>query len=200
MNLFAPAIWEDHCLFIPRFDRPRLDQKIAYLGMESFYSMIGKPEFGSRHRHETYVQALTSVSTQPDIDVVEYVLRDFLNIMLGNTDNHGRNSSLIKYHGAIRLAPLYDLAPMMFDPEGIVRNTRWEFENDEDLVKNIADFLAKHCSIPRATFKRQLQKFFMGAKNLEANLQILGIPQEFLSGTRSDRERLLQKIAAYLKE
>ena len=45
---------------------------------------------------------------------------------MGNPDNHGRNSALTKRAGGgIRLAPLYDFAPMAIARAGIGRATRW---------------------------------------------------------------------------
>lgn len=57
--------------------------------------------------------------------VIEMIQRDLLNIAFGNSDNHGRNTALIKRPEAIWLSPLYDFAPMKADPEGIVRVTQW---------------------------------------------------------------------------
>jgi serine/threonine-protein kinase HipA len=57
--------------------------------------------------------------------VVEWVRRDFLNVAFGNSDNHGRNSALLKGPEGIRLSPVFDFAPMRMDPEGVVRTLRW---------------------------------------------------------------------------
>jgi serine/threonine-protein kinase HipA len=60
---------------------------------------------------------------------LEYVKRDILNLALGNTDNHGRNTAVIKMpDGTSALSPLFDFAPMFLDPEGIPRSSRWEQE------------------------------------------------------------------------
>lgn len=60
--------------------------------------------------------------------VFEYVRRDLLNRILGNSDNHGRNTSILRHEGRFKLAPIYDLAPMVLDPEGVTRVTKWENE------------------------------------------------------------------------
>lgn len=57
--------------------------------------------------------------------VLEIIKRDLLNVVLGNSDNHGRNSAVLRSQ-QLTLAPIYDLAPMVMDPEGITRSTRWE--------------------------------------------------------------------------
>ncbi|MGK3141618.1 HipA domain-containing protein [Pantoea sp. C2G6] len=48
-----------------------------------------------------------------------------LNIQFGNSDNHGRNSAILKKDSGMWLAPIYDFAPMKADPEGVVRTTQW---------------------------------------------------------------------------
>ncbi|PRW95591.1 toxin HipA, partial [Pseudomonas fragi] len=57
--------------------------------------------------------------------VAEYLRRDLLNKILGNSDNHGRNISIIRGDDSLRLAPIYDLAPMVMDDAGISRSTKW---------------------------------------------------------------------------
>ena len=57
------------------------------------------------------------------------MLRDVANIVLGNRDNHARNTALQRFDdGTIRLTPLYDFAPMMLHPDGIARRIRWANE------------------------------------------------------------------------
>lgn len=63
----------------------------------------------------------------PDL-VAEYLRRDLLNKILGNSDNHGRNTAIIRGVDSFRLAPVYDLAPMVMDGEGITRTTKWSRE------------------------------------------------------------------------
>jgi serine/threonine-protein kinase HipA len=66
----------------------------------------------------------------PEIELREFILRDVLDIALGNTDNHARNTALLKeLDGALALSPLFDFAPMALDPQGIARVCRWP---DED--------------------------------------------------------------------
>ncbi|WP_164852384.1 HipA domain-containing protein [Rheinheimera riviphila] len=57
--------------------------------------------------------------------IADYLQRDLLNLCFGNSDNHGRNTAIIKTPHNISLAPVFDFAPMKADPEGIVRATNW---------------------------------------------------------------------------
>lgn len=116
-----------HVLMIPRFDRiVGADGGVVRLGQESLVAALGVSEFGYAGRHEEYLGVITRHSSAPAADVIEYVLRDLLNVAMGNPDNHGRNSALRKLpDGAIRLSPLFDFAPMRLDPGVIRRATRW---------------------------------------------------------------------------
>lgn len=126
-----PSLW------LPRFDiyfNELCQQRYA---MESVYSILGKGA-GVTLDHEQTIRALIDKIThshmvleqgyQFDVRafVIEWVRRDLLNILFGNSDNHGRNTAFLRGDGWIRLAPIYDFAPMKADPEGIARTTKWE--------------------------------------------------------------------------
>jgi len=56
---------------------------------------------------------------------VEYLLRDVINTAIGNTDNHDRNTAILKQDGLIHLASAFDLAPMELDREAVAQSTVW---------------------------------------------------------------------------
>ena len=126
LNVFAELEWEDDNLFVPRFDRYVRDGVVERYGMESLYSAVGVADYGVRTPHEQLCDVILEYSSQPDDDLLEYVKRDIANVVMGNKDNHGRNTALLRYEsGNVVLAPLFDFAPMYLDPEGIVRVCRW---------------------------------------------------------------------------
>lgn len=131
-GLNYPSLW------LPRFDiRFNEERHIEKFGMESVYSILDKGA-GVTLEHEATIRALIEKITHShmvqnqgyDFDVqsfvIEWVKRDLLNILFGNSDNHGRNTSFLKGDGCIKLAPIYDFAPMKADPEGIPRTTKWK--------------------------------------------------------------------------
>lgn len=121
-----PLEYLDDALFIPRFDREARDGIFLRHGLETLSSAAGISEYGKRTDHAIFCAAITSFATDPKSDLYEYLRREILNVALRNTDNHGRNTSFIKYSGAkVMLSPLYDFAPMFLDPEGIARSSRW---------------------------------------------------------------------------
>ncbi len=126
LRVFARLEWEDDNLFVPRFDRTVHDGEVGRIGMESLYSAAGITAYGARVEHPILCAAIAKHSSAPGDDLLEYIKRDVLNVMLDNTDNHGRNSALLRHdNGGVNLAPLFDFAPMYLDPEGIARVCRW---------------------------------------------------------------------------
>lgn len=119
-----PSLW------MPRFDRRVEANMLERLPVESFYSLAGVRLQGASVPHLTYLEALArAVERRGQLAslaglVKEYVCRDLLDVVLGNSDNHGRNRAVLRGE-ELRLAPIYDLAPMVMDPEGVVRTTRW---------------------------------------------------------------------------
>jgi len=127
LNVERPSSYGNGVLVIPRFDRAATEAGVIRYGQESLVASIGVAEYGHIGRHETYLRRIQEISSDPLADTVEYLRRDLLNIAMGNPDNHGRNTALRKKpDGTIRLAPLFDFAPMKLAAAGIVRSTKWE--------------------------------------------------------------------------
>jgi len=123
-----PLVYEDDVLFVPRFDRKASVGRVERLGMHSLYAVANIAGYGTAVRHDTYCHALANVVADPVQELREYIRRDLLNLALRNTDNHGRNTAVLRTNGQVRLSPLFDFAPMFLDPEGIGRVSRWEDE------------------------------------------------------------------------
>lgn len=173
-GLKGPSLW------LPRFDVRRHRGREVRLGMESMYSLLAAGP-GTRLRHQDVLAALRKVVTPdawPNV-LLEYVKRDVLNLVFGNSDNHGRNTALLKSADAVWLAPVYDFAPMKMDLEGITRTTQWgeEFERGGDvdwprLLPTFEEHEKKVRSGLRALAKR--------LTGLPALLRQLGLPPETL--------------------
>ncbi|SEN46875.1 type II toxin-antitoxin system HipA family toxin [Pseudomonas sp. NFACC39-1] len=124
-----PSLW------MPRFDRRVANGMVERVPVESIYSVCGNTEPGSRMNHEDVLNSLIQLWRKNGQDgeleelVFEYVRRDLLNRILGNSDNHGRNTAIFRYRDRFELAPIYDLAPMVLDPEGVTRVTKWQPEH-----------------------------------------------------------------------
>lgn len=120
-----PSLW------LPRFDRATGDRGVQRIAVESIYSLAGVTRPGSAMTHPQAVEALVrawiATGQAQDIPTLlrDYLRRDLINRVLGNSDNHGRNMAVLRHAERVELAPIYDLAPMVMDEEGIVRTTRW---------------------------------------------------------------------------
>lgn len=124
-----PSLW------MPRFDRRVANGVMERIPMESIYSVCRNTEPGSKMNHEDVLSRLIHLwrtnGQEEELEelVFEYLRRDLLNRILGNSDNHGRNMAIFRYRGRFELAPIYDLAPMVLDPEGVTRVTKWKSEH-----------------------------------------------------------------------
>jgi len=100
--------------------------------MESLCSLAGVSEFGAPVSHDTLCRAIIRYCKEPAKDLLEYIKRDIANVVMGNKDNHARNTAVMRYqNGHVVLAPLFDFAPMYLDPEGIARVCRWEGSTEQ---------------------------------------------------------------------
>jgi serine/threonine-protein kinase HipA len=129
LRVHGPLLMRERALFIPRFDRRIGPHGLERIAQESIASLCGIASVDAHPSHDRIVGELAAVATDPEAEVIEYVLRDVANIVLGNRDNHARNTALQRFDdGTIRLTPLYDFAPMMLHPDGIARRIRWANE------------------------------------------------------------------------
>ncbi|TDR06324.1 type II toxin-antitoxin system HipA family toxin [Marinomonas communis] len=119
-----PSLW------LPRFDTHWNGNAWERYGLESIFSVLHKPA-GSYLNHFEVLRAVCSLlgnrseTFDQEAFVCDWLARDLLNIAFGNTDNHGRNTALLKRPNHIWLSPIYDFAPMKVDPEGVTRTTKW---------------------------------------------------------------------------
>lgn len=181
----GPSLW------LPRFDVVRDGTREVRLGAESIYSLLGK-EPGSFLEHESVLDALRTVVTGDFREtLLEYLKRDVLNLVFGNSDNHGRNIALIKTDTEVRLAPIFDFAPMKMDREGIIRTTRWkQFERGGvDWAALLRSFGADEGHL-RAGLRDLAQRLV----NLPELLASLGLPQQTLNFPSLDLHNTEQKL------
>lgn len=139
-------------LWLPRFDIEVVDGIAHRLGMESIYSMLNAAP-GSYQDHFSVIRRVWDLIRDcTDMScgdfVKQYVVRDMLNLVFGNSDNHGRNISFLKSENDIRYAPIYDFAPMKADPEMVTRLFKWERgceQAGEVDFSKVAHELADYC-------------------------------------------------------
>ncbi len=181
-----PSLW------LPRFDVAFVDGRCERHGLESIYALMNAAP-GAFLNHITVLEAMIErlanqyrvVEGQEKFDqqafVIEWVKRDLLNLAFGNSDNHGRNSALLKRPEGIGLAPVYDFAPMKADPEGVTRTIQWGSPLEEGgnidwqaVAKSLVDWVPADMLISELrTLGRQLS-------GLESRLRARGVPERIL--------------------
>lgn len=175
-----PSLW------LPRFDTHWDGSHWQRYGLESVYSILNKPA-GSYLNHFEIIRTICSLmqkrSATFDTErfVCDWICRDLLNIAFANTDNHGRNSALLKKPDDIWLSPIYDFAPMKADREGITRTTKWGSpyeEGGEYRWQEIAEQLADLCPAEKtmATLKETAQML----TGLKTRLEKRGVSEQIL--------------------
>jgi serine/threonine-protein kinase HipA len=206
LRVGRPLTYADHVLVIPRFDRliqaGDKGSETIRLGQESIVSAVGVAQFGYVAAHEEYLGAIKRFCADPAAEAVEYVLRDVLNLAMGNPDNHGRNTALQKApNGWIGLTPLFDFAPMRLDPGGVMRHTRWACLNRNDLVPDwsiVCEAAAEGVMKPEALLAILAGKE-RHVRSLPAMARRHGVPEEVIGQAFGRCDEIADSLAA-LKE
>ena len=149
---------------MPRFDNEWRDQQWHRHGLESVYSILNKPS-GSHLNHFNLINDFC----------------DLLNIIFGNSDNHGRNTSFIKSVGQISLAPIYDFAPMKADTEVVTRSTTWgsPYEEGGEYRWDLITQQLGHLCDPRLSLGT-LKSLAVKLLGLKERLIQRGVPEQII--------------------
>jgi serine/threonine-protein kinase HipA len=130
LGLAAVESWverfgEQDALVVARYDRLRLeDGRVVRLHQEDACQALGV----SPHRKyqseggpgsEDVVDLLIRESNDPETDVAAFLDALVLNWVIGGTDAHAKNYSLMLSAGSVRLAPLYDLISILPYPRRV---------------------------------------------------------------------------------
>ncbi|MCK5913809.1 MAG: HipA domain-containing protein, partial [Desulfuromusa sp.] len=182
--------YQDDALFIQRFDRHVASGNIDRYGLESITSLCGINTFGARLINDDICRAICRHVSDPQTELLEYLRRDILNLALGNTDNHGRNTALIKkLDRSVELSPLFDFAPMFLDPEGIPRVSRWNNETPGAMPDfgQVIEAVAGQVIAP-AELRAWLGEEAVKVQQLPGTMKACGVDDEII-------EKMAQKIA-----
>lgn len=117
-----------NALLSTRFDRniqnEGNDLLIARLHTEDFCQALGLPpslkyERDSSNEENRFSTAaigrIAQGASVPAIFMRDFLAQTIFNLLVGNTDNHAKNGSLLHNAGAMILAPLYDVVPVFMD-------------------------------------------------------------------------------------
>ena len=199
-----PSLW------MRRFDRQVKDGAVSRFAVESIYSLAEVTTPGSAMNHLEVIRMLAGLwskagqaSQIPGL-VADYLRRDLINKILGNSDNHGRNTAIIRQENAFQLAPIYDLAPMVMDDEGVTRTTKWprELERAGDVdwrgvCRVLADSADPHDSLAGLDASALFEGLRADARRLAALPDILaasGLPARTMNHPSVHLKNLEQRL------
>ncbi|WP_147072147.1 type II toxin-antitoxin system HipA family toxin [Sulfuriferula plumbiphila] len=177
VRVHAPLTLRERALFIPRFDRARVDGQLVRLGQESLAALTGRAGFGVVPSHDEACVKLAEVCSDPQAEILEYLRRDIANIAFGNTDNHARNTAIQRdFDGRIRLTPVFDFAPMYLHPDGLARRIRWEDkENVTQDWNAVLGWVAETCELKRGKLVAGLQAMVNPLLDVAENGKAFGL-------------------------
>jgi serine/threonine-protein kinase HipA len=112
-------------LEIERYDRHIVDGRILRIHQEDFCQVLGimarrkyQQEQGPNLR-DCY-NAVIEYSAQALVDANRFIEQAIFNFLIGNTDAHGKNFSLLHKKGNVCLSPAYDLLSTEVYPEKLI--------------------------------------------------------------------------------
>lgn len=187
----------DDMLFIPRFDRRVTASGVERLHQESAASLVGQIGFEQRPSQNELLAALRRYVSDKTATTIEFLKRDVLNLAMGNTDNHARNTAVQIVDGRIQLSPLFDFAPMNLDKEGIARALRWKRE-DKTEISTWADVLASLGldQAELASVRNELHAFGVRIERLSEVMAAQGGDQDIIQ----HRYHAIQKQISQLRD
>jgi serine/threonine-protein kinase HipA len=198
LNVYAELILRERALFIPRFDRQIQDGKVIRFAQESIASLCEITGFSGLPSHNQICQKLSKVVTDPEKTVIEYIKRDIANIVLGNKDNHARNTAIQRsLNGYIGLTPLFDFAPMWLHPDGIARRIRWQ-SDDGGLPswRSVIQQASEAADLDISTLKSGVQAMAAPMSTLLNYAKECGIEEEMLHPF----EKTVKNVRAQLED
>lgn len=160
------TIGETSCLVVERYDRTlTADMRIVRVHQEDFCQALAvlpesKYEFEGGPSVASVVATLRAVSAAPAADVTACLRAVAINHLLGNSDAHGKNFSLL-YDPAAgpRLAPLYDVvSTAVYDVTPRMAMTIGGEEDPEMVDESSWRRLAGDCAVNPSLLLRDLRQ------------------------------------------
>lgn len=101
-------------LLVKRFDRYKVQNGMARHLMLSGLSLLGLNEMEARYAsYKDFADVIRQKFSTPKISLQELYRRLIFNVLIGNTDDHARNTSAFWDGKTLVLSPAYDLCPQM---------------------------------------------------------------------------------------
>lgn len=111
-------------ILVTRFDRDVQGNEIRRVHSEDFCQALGlapslkyeRNSISPDHRFSaTAVGQIATKVSAPGLFLQTFLDQTLFNLLVGNTDNHGKNGAILYRAGRTELAPLYDVVPVFMD-------------------------------------------------------------------------------------
>ena len=177
-------------LLIDRFDRQINGHKIYRIHQEDFCQALSlgpllKYERNGEKDHKFSANGIAKILSETDVPLTarqHFILLSIFNLVVGNTDNHAKNHSILYRNLDEKpvLAPAYDIVPVLLD-NSVTHEFSFNIGNAreiEDLsMDNIAAFISS-IGLGRAIRTNKLRKAYFHQlgdllQNIEDNLEQL---------------------------
>jgi serine/threonine-protein kinase HipA len=145
-------------LLVARFDRVRNpDRTFARLAQEDACQLLGRyPADKYRVSVNDIVQPISEVATSPQAAVLDLVLQVAFAWMIGNSDLHGKNYSLLwRPDGIVAATPVYDVVSSLPYPVNQQMALRMDGRDDNFERSSFIDF-ADRFGVPARLVSRRL--------------------------------------------
>lgn len=114
LNTVEPELvnFGEECLIIPRYDREQKDGKWVRLAQEDFCQRLHAPvedKYCDGKKGISNADMADVLCDLPEEDREMYLRAAAFSLIVGNTDDHAKNYSLLYKDGKTCLAPIYDL-------------------------------------------------------------------------------------------
>ena len=164
----APAlrrVGTEEILVVERFDRRTEGGRVLRLHQEDVCQALGidpqrKYQADGGPSAADVIRLLRTRSARAAEDVLAFIDRLVLAITIGNADAHAKNCSLLLEHGAVRLAPAYDLICTAVYP-GISSTLAMaigdQYQADQVTPRHWAQLLAE-CDLDTMALRRRMAR------------------------------------------
>ncbi len=148
-------------LLITRFDRRVKGTQVFRIHQEDFCQAMGlgpslkyqRNGIADRHFAPPALRNILDQTAEPGISRQAFLDLTLCNLLLGNTDNHGKNHALIYTGPRPRLAPAYDVVPTLLD-QTVSHQLSFDIgraQYSEDITINDLDALISDLGFRRRT-------------------------------------------------
>lgn len=208
-EVFFKQFKDQPYLLIRRYDRSESKSHVIRIHQEDFCQALGlMPEQKYQGIEggpgiETCLNLISQHSTLKGLDTVRFIHSVVFNYLIGNSDAHGKNFSLLYESDKTRLAPFYDLISTCCYPE-IDHEMAMKIGKSKDPNRTSLNHwhsMVADTNSARSYLNQELKKFATKlpkeALKLQQSLKKIGIESEIFDEIRGIIDKRSKRILGY---